>query len=104
MHIFIKLNTPDKCLFHIAVPTQSNIMFYVNTIHTGEKPFNCTLCGSNFNQKRILKQHMRIHTGEKPFRCTVCGKKFSITFNLKWHMRVQIGNKTLWLYCLWQPL
>ena len=42
-------------------------------IHTGEKPYSCSLCDMRFTNPSGLKKHMRIHTGEKPYCCFQCG-------------------------------
>lgn len=39
--------------------------------------FKCPVngCAKTFNEKGILKTHMRIHTGDRPYKCTFIGCK-----------------------------
>ena len=46
---------------------------------TGQKPFDCTLCGVAFRQKSSLKEHMLTHElkpDDRPFVCEICNRSF----------------------------
>lgn len=53
--------------------------------HSGERPFKCTVCQTEFVYSFNFKRHMRCHTGRKTFNCIVCLKELSS--NLKHHMK-----------------
>uniref|UniRef100_UPI00398F2297 zinc finger protein 341 n=1 Tax=Pristiophorus japonicus TaxID=55135 RepID=UPI00398F2297 len=47
----------------------------------------CNYCDKMFGKNFDLQQHIRSHTGEKPFQCIVCGRAFAQKSNVKKHMQ-----------------
>uniref|UniRef100_A0A8C6WY91 Zinc finger protein 341 n=1 Tax=Neogobius melanostomus TaxID=47308 RepID=A0A8C6WY91_9GOBI len=47
----------------------------------------CNFCDKIFCKNFDLQQHIRSHTGEKPFQCIVCGRAFAQKSNVKKHMQ-----------------
>ncbi|XP_051924966.1 zinc finger protein 263-like isoform X1 [Hippocampus zosterae] len=62
-------------------------------MHTGEKPFGCSLCTERFPSKAQLSQHMLAHTGESPYCCSTCGKKLKHKSTLLAHLKIHKGQK-----------
>ena len=63
------------------------------------RALHCQYCDKLFTKNFDLQQHTRCHTGEKPFQCIVCGRAFAQKSNVKKHLqthKVQLLSSYSW--------
>ncbi|XP_066277329.1 uncharacterized protein [Branchiostoma lanceolatum] len=87
-----RTGTKRKCPYCPYKGDRKNLLAHVR-IHTGEKPFKCSVCDYSACQKANLDRHMLKHTGEKPFMCGECGYRTAYKCHLMPHMLEHAGAK-----------
>ena len=67
-----------------------------NKEHMDRPPYICNVgtCTYSSNDKSTLARHMRTHTGEKPFECTICNFGFTTKANCERHVKNKHGKST----------
>lgn len=55
----------------------------------------CFFCQKTFTNVYNCRRHIRTHSGEKPFQCNVCGKKFSRQSTLNAHEKVIFATESI---------
>ncbi|XP_029013757.1 P43 5S RNA-binding protein-like [Betta splendens] len=73
------------------------------TVHTGERPWQCGVvgCGRRFSRRSGLSRHRVQHSGVKTFKCQFvsCSKTFFHADKLKRHVSYAHGDKTKHFKC-----
>lgn len=59
---------------------------HLYSVHEQFKKYKCDICNKGFAIFTHFQEHKYFHTGEKPFQCNICGQKFMYTRYLNSHI------------------
>ena len=62
-------------------------------MHTGGRPYLCTICGKALKETGHLRRHRRLHIKDDRYRCNTCGKTLGDKGSLARHQRSHTGEK-----------
>ena len=92
----MKLKGEFPCRLCPAVYPNLRALKGHNKEHMHKPPYVCNVgeCTYSSNDKSTLARHMRTHTGEKPFECTICNFGFTTKANCERHVKNKHGKNT----------
>ena len=94
-----KIHTEEKCYACNQCEKSFLSQWWLRwhmSIHTSI--FKCTECGRCCRSSHHLAVHMRSHSGDRPFECTVCSKRFTLLCTLVRHSKTHRDNSYKCLY------
>ena len=63
------------------------IFLQMDPIKIAPGQYACPFCSKVMKKSSHIRTHILIHTGEKPYECTICGHKFNQSSALNLHYR-----------------
>ena len=83
----------------VAMTTSDSLPLTTVAVSNVHPVLTCNFCEKTFTKNFDLQQHVRSHTGEKPFQCIVCGRGFAQKSNVKKHLQThKVCPKLHWLH------
>lgn len=83
---YTNIGSTDDSIQTCNVPTVTSENATVATPARKSNDLKCIYCVKSFKCNFDLQQHVRSHTGEKPFQCVVCGRAFAQKSAVRKHM------------------
>ena len=83
-HHLLHQGSPTR-LFHQFSTSVSQQYHQTASANWPRSTNQCLECHKTFGTKRDLDRHIRVHTGEKPFKCTICAYASSRKDHLRKH-------------------
>lgn len=65
----------------------SKIFKLITSGSTGEKPFQCFICGRKFRQAIHLKRHDTAIHRQDPYQCSICKQECTSSYRLYKHSK-----------------
>uniref|UniRef100_UPI00358EF774 zinc finger protein Gfi-1b-like isoform X2 n=1 Tax=Myxine glutinosa TaxID=7769 RepID=UPI00358EF774 len=73
--------------------TPHGLEVHLRRLHSGLRPFGCSVCGKTFGHAESLSRHHAVHLQEKSFSCSICGKVFKRSSTLSTHLLIHSDTR-----------